>query len=269
MLWRTRSSTRLKKEEEDPVSSSVSLLETGSTHGELMCASVKNQIALGERRGRQVRFLGLRTFSQREAPQIKGPLCAYGGGFSLHAKVFVPAHRREDLSRLIGYVSRPSLSSKRMSETASGDIQYKLKRPWSDGRTHVVLSPLEFIEKLCALIPQPRMHLVRYSGVFAPNSKMRKGVIPGFTRAEIKAREKATIKDTERKLVCNHLWAKLLARVFAIDVSKCKYCGGDLKIISSLRDPFVIQKILSHLGLSPRPPPIAPQRTRKLFTTLS
>ena len=131
----------LKKDEEDPVSSPVSLLETGSTHGELMCASVKNQIALGERRGRQVRFLDLRTFSQREVQQIKGPLCAYGGGFSLHAKVFVPAHRREDLSRLIGYVSRPSLSSERMSETASGDIQYKLKRPWSDGRTHVVLSP--------------------------------------------------------------------------------------------------------------------------------
>jgi hypothetical protein len=44
-------------------------------------------------------------------------------------------------------------------------------------------------EKLCALIPQPRMHLVRYSGVLAPNAKMRSGVIPGLTRAQIKVKE--------------------------------------------------------------------------------
>ena len=158
-----------------------------------------------------------------------------------------------------------------MSSTADGQIKYKLKHPWSGGKTHVVFSPLEFIEKLCALVPQPRMHLVRYSGVLAPNSKMRKGVIPGMTRAEIKAQKEASTKDKDKdkKLVSAHLWAKLLARTFEIDVSKCKHCGGELKIISAIRNPTAIQKILNHLGLSPQPPPIAAARNRGIFATIS
>ena len=198
-------------------------------------------------------------------------MCAEFSGFSLHAGVIVKANRRDDLRRLIGYVSRPPLCLDRLSLTEEGDVKYKFKRPWANGKTHVVLSPLEFIEKLCALVPQPRIHLVRYSGVLAPNSKMRKGVIPGMTRAEIKAQKEANAKDKDKdkKLVSGHLWAKLLARTFEIDVSKCKHCKGELKIISAIRDPTAIQKILNHLGLSPRPPPIAPVRSREIFVKFS
>ena len=115
------------------------------------------------------------------------------------------------------------------------------------------------------------MHLVRYSGVLAPNAKMRSGVIPGMTRAEIKAQKEAKNKDKDKdkKLVSSHQWAKLLARVFEIDVSKCKHCGGELKIISAIRNPTAIQKILNHLGLSPQPPPIAPAKSRGIFATIS
>ena len=48
-------------------------------------------------------------------------------------------------------------------------LSFTLKTPWSDGTTHLVLSPLELIEKLAALVPQPRLNLVRYHGVLAPN----------------------------------------------------------------------------------------------------
>ena len=126
------------------------------------------------------------------------------------------------------------------------------------------MSPHEFIEKLCALVPLPRMHLVRYSGVLAPNARMRRGVIPGKTRAQIKADQEEKNKKEKPSLLQKSSWAKLLARVFEIDISKCS-CGGNLKIISAIRDPFVIKKILSHLGLSPRPPPIAPARNQEIF----
>ena len=149
-------------------------------------------------------------------------MCAESSGFSLHAGVLVKAHRRDDLRRLIAYVSRPALCLDRLSQTEDGNLKYKLKRPWANGKTHVILSPLELIEKLCALVPQARMHLVRYSGVLASKSKMRKGVIPGMTRAEIKAQKEAKDKDKDqnKKLVSAHLWAKLLARTFEIDVSQ-------------------------------------------------
>ena len=141
------------------------------------------------------------------------------------------------------------------------------EEPQKNGVTHVVLSPHELIEKLCALIPQPRMHLVRYSGVLAPNAKMRSSVIPGLTRAQIKAKEEDKDPDKSPSLK-KGCWAKLLARVFDIDISKCIHCNGKMKIISSIKDPPVIKRILTHLGLSPIPPPLAPARCRELFVSM-
>ena len=127
----------------------------------------------------------------------------------------------------------------------------------------------ELIEKLSALIPQPRMHLVRYSGVLAPNAKMRSVIIPGLTRAQIKEKEKQENKDSdENTSLKKSSWAKILARVFEIDISKCVHCNGKMKIIASIKDPPVIKKILTHLGLSPIPPPLAPARCRELFVSM-
>jgi hypothetical protein len=42
---------------------------------------------------------------------------------------------------------------------ASGDVVLKLKTPFSDGTSHLLFSGLEFVEKLAALIPPPRIHL--------------------------------------------------------------------------------------------------------------
>ena len=35
--------------------------------------------------------------------------------------------------------------------------------------------------------------------------------------------------------------------MFNIDVEICSECGGDIRIIASIEDPAVIQKILAHL----------------------
>ena len=55
-------------------------------------------------------------------------------------------------------------------------------------------------------------------------------------------------------------WARLLARVFNIDVETCPLCGGKAKIIAAIDDPKVIKKILEHLGLPTTPPPLWPAR---------
>ena len=44
-------------------------------------------------------------------------------------------------------------------------------------------------------------------------------------------------------------WAQQLKRVVAIDNEKCEKCGGKMKVIASIEDPDVIEKILKHLGL--------------------
>ena len=47
-----------------------------------------------------------------------------------------------------------------------------------DGTTHLAMSPLEFMQRLAALVPRPRLHLIRFHGVLAPNAKLRALVVP-------------------------------------------------------------------------------------------
>ena len=57
-------------------------------------------------------------------------------------------------------------------------MRYELKTPWRNGTTHVIFEPLDFISRLVALVPKPRVNLTRFHGVFAPNSKYRARVTP-------------------------------------------------------------------------------------------
>jgi hypothetical protein len=66
----------------------------------------------------------------------------------------------------------------RLEEDAHGDLVYAFTKPWSDGTTGIKLSPLELLEKLAAIVPLPRVHLVRYGGSLAPHSKLRDAIIP-------------------------------------------------------------------------------------------
>jgi hypothetical protein len=59
-------------------------------------------------------------------------------------------------------------------------------------------------------------------------------------------------------------WARVLKRVFDIDVEHCE-CVGKLKIIAAIEEPAVIERILTHLGLSAQPPPRSPARRVELF----
>jgi Putative transposase len=53
-----------------------------------------------------------------------------------------------------------------------------LKTPYRDSTTHIVMSPLEFMQCLAALVPRSRLHLIRFHGVLAPNAKLRPQIIP-------------------------------------------------------------------------------------------
>jgi hypothetical protein len=64
--------------------------------------------------------------------------------------------------RLCRYVSRPAIAAERLSLTPQGDVHFCLKTPYRDGTTHIVLEPLDFMARLAALVPPPRVHQTRY-----------------------------------------------------------------------------------------------------------
>ncbi|MGH8613534.1 MAG: hypothetical protein ACREYF_16335, partial [Gammaproteobacteria bacterium] len=87
---------------------------------------------------------------------------------------------------------------------------YGLKTPYREGTTHIVMSPLEFMQRLAALVPRPKLHLIassarqtgppsapaslrlalvrapgpgfRFHGVLAPNARLRAEIIPSSGR---------------------------------------------------------------------------------------
>jgi hypothetical protein len=88
------------------------------------------------------------------------PLRADIAGFSLHARVRVEASDRKRLEQLCRYISRRVLSDERGQLKDAGQVELRLKTPWRDGTTHLVMSPLEFMQRLAELVPRPRLHLI-------------------------------------------------------------------------------------------------------------
>jgi hypothetical protein len=166
------------------------------------------------------------------------------------------------IARLMKLLTRPALSEERIQVNAAGQVQLELKTPWRDGTTHLVLSPLAFLQRLAALVPRPRLHLIRYHGVLAPNARLRARVVPQGppAQAHVATGAAAPAECEQAKPVrarAQHIgWARLLKRVFDIDLRRCPSCGaGELKIIAAILERPVIEKILTHLGLDPQPPP--------------
>jgi hypothetical protein len=116
-------------------------------------------------------------------------------------------------------------------------------------------SNLELIEKLIALIPPRPSPLVRYGGVFAPNFKRRDEIIlvPGKRKRKVSLRPKCSEKSAKSKVKSNS-WARLLKRVFSIDVSRCPRCKSDLEIIAAVWDSPQIARYLKHTGMPAAPP---------------
>ena len=168
-------------------------------------------------------------------------------GFSLHAGVATKANERAKLERLCRYITRPAVATRRLSMTRNGRVRYELKTPWRNGTTQVIFEPLDFISRLVSLVPKPRVNLIRFHGVFAPNSKYRAKVTPAGRGKNKTSHVTEQGDQSAAEKRASMTWAQRLKRVFDIDIETCDKCGGDVRIIASIEDPAVIQKILAHL----------------------
>ena len=77
----------------------------------------------------------------------------------------------------------PLVANERLKRDGAGDVVRQLKSAWRDGTTNVKMTPLEFMQRLAALVPRPRprprLHLIRFHGVLAPNAGLRAAIVPG------------------------------------------------------------------------------------------
>lgn len=114
--------------------------------------------------------------------------------------------------------------------------------------------------KLAALIPKPRVNLMRYHDVLAPNSKQRIYVTP--SKRGKGNTHKHELKDKGPPVVNSYksiTWVEQLKWVFTIDVTICSHCGGAVNIIACIEDPSIVNKIFAHLDAKYMAPSIVDQ----------
>lgn len=133
--------------------------------------------------------------------------------------------------------------------TDHGKVRYELKTPYRDGTTHVFFEPIDFIGKLAALIPPPRLNLTRFFGGFAPNSNLRAQITASQRGKNSPRLAKEGNETSEKPYHARAMsWAQRLKRVFNIDTNECEKCQKhNVTIIACIIDTVVIQKILAHL----------------------
>ena len=209
--------------------------EDGDTDDEILLrlghASAAGTIAQGPRAGMRIPPATRLARGAAGTATIRRDTSA--GGFNIRAGVVLQADDRPALERLCRYVARPPIAT----------------------------------ERLVALIPAPRSHLLVYHGVLAPNTALRSRVVPAaFDPSpdpcpKCPAEAENQVEDFPARGRARLTWARLLKRVFGIDALACLDCaGGWLELISFITEPDTIMRILSSVGLPTRVPPIEPAR---------
>ncbi len=227
-------------------------------------ASLVHRVALGSHSGQPIPRRRQRQRERARPCTTPKEGCVDLDGYSLHANVRVAARDRGRLERLARYLVRPAISDARLALTEDGRIALELKTPYRDGTTHFVLDAMTFLERLAALVPPPRAHLVVYHGVLASAAAIRHHVVPhppaGAAAAGTSvnqddhataehAQPTADVTEATRAVHSrNYTWAELMKRVFLFDVLRCD-CGGSRRLIATITDAATIARILRCLGL--------------------
>lgn len=148
------------------------------------------------------------------------------------------------------------------------------------------MTPEVLVERLLALVPRPRRHLVTYHGVLGPAAGLRSRVVPRWEDAVADAaapetaaaeeegagraidalrRRRARVPHAPGKRrrggVRRYPWAELLRRVFEVEVLVCPHCGGARRLLAAITAPESIARVLSAMGLPCEAPELAPARS--------
>jgi hypothetical protein len=142
------------------------------------------------------------------------------------------------------------------------------------------------MNRLLALVPRPRKHLVTYHGVLAPAASLRSRIVPrpddgceeavdGDTAAEqsveqgvaqpceVRARRSRVPHRPGKRRSGGrryYTWAEQLRRVFSVEVLICPRCGGVRRLLAAIQDPDSIERVLRAMGLPWEAPQLAVAR---------
>ncbi len=176
-------------------------------------------------------------------------------------------HDRKQLERLARYITRPPIAQERLTQRPDGTLLLEFKKAWKDGSRVLVLTPEDLLVRLCAAVPPPRFHMVRYLGVLSSHSAFRSRVVPEPSEDTTAHRPSAARgdqlallreEDDHSPKALRHRLAWLLAHIFAADLECCPKCGGPMRWAEVAKTARAALRLMAKLGLAANPPPDAP-----------
>jgi hypothetical protein len=191
----------------------------------------------------------------------------HSGGFSVDGSVRIAAADRAGRERLLRYCARPPFALDRLRELDPERLLYESTKPGPGGNGSLLLTPLELLDRLAALVPPPRIHRHRCFGVLAPNSLLRTAVtaLASIAITPPPAPTPQPAAEPAYRRAARYAWALLLARIYEVFPLVCPRCSADMRIIAFITDASTIRDILVHLGEPTAPPRIAPARGPPLW----
>ena len=216
----------------------------------------------------------LRAFVRRaliekdDADQMGG--WEHGGGFSVDASVCIEDTDRPGLERLLRYCARPPFALEHLQQHDAEHLVYHSPKPRPGAGGDLVLTALELIGKIAALVPPARAHRHRYYGVLAPNASLRAAVtalppVAVVAPPPAPATDAAATEEAPHRAAARYLWAMLLARIYEALPLSCPICHSQMRIIAFINDARTVGKILDHIGESTQTPRISPARGPPLW----
>ncbi len=167
-------------------------------------------------------------------------------GFVVHAGVRMAAGDRRGREQLCRYAARPPLAEAQLEVQEDESVKLSFRSPTRSGQSSMVLHPVALVRRLAWLVPPPRRHQLRYAGVLAPASRLRRRVV-SVGRVAVQVTWVGPRKcEPFEPVPYRAAWARLLARVYDVDGQACEACGGPLRPVGAGLPPDAATWLASH-----------------------
>jgi hypothetical protein len=129
----------------------------------------------------------------------------------------------------------------------SGMIVYRSKLHRSLKRNYQIMPGAQWLALLLQHVPDQGEHLVRYYGHYSNRRRGMRQQQDENNPIAVTVDEAPVDPDFRR--TARAAWARLIRKVYEADPMLCPRCGGEMRLMTLIEDPPIIEKILKHLRL--------------------
>ncbi len=179
----------------------------------------------------------------------------HNSGFNVHTSERINGSDGDAVERVARYMSRAAISVERVKiNPDENTVTVYERQDRSPSGMSLTYTIMEFMALLAGHIPSPYESLVYYYGIYSSSYR-------GKEKRE-NANEEVQVEEVRGTGKSNSTWARLIQKIFEVDVLRCTKCGGEMKVIAFITEQKSVRKILDHIGeKTKRAPPLSPTIT--------